>query len=166
MFLHKLTKRIQKELVKFKFSLWLESGLLALNREALREALEVIAVVVDHVLLLHPPQPVPSRRIQPLILPSGVPKGGGVVAAGFSGGPDAGVGVEVPVGGGERSLCPVGLHKPASRRPVVGVPQTRVDPHRLSLRIWNSGRFVVVENPNRNVVHQKAASIKSSHMTC
>lgn len=45
---------------------------LALGREALREPFDVCAVVVDHVLLLDPPEPVPPSSVQGLVLPRAV----------------------------------------------------------------------------------------------
>ena len=42
---------------------------LALGLETLREALEVFAVIIDHVFLLHPSKPVLARSIKCLNLP-------------------------------------------------------------------------------------------------
>lgn len=49
-----------------------EPGPLALGRETLRESFDVSAVVVDQVLLLDPPNPVPPRGIKGLVLPCSI----------------------------------------------------------------------------------------------
>ena len=52
-------------------------------------------------------------------------------------------------------MRPIGLHSASLRCPVVGVPEARVDPHWLASREWNPDRFVVVEYPYWNVIHQE-----------
>ncbi|MQM01647.1 hypothetical protein Taro_034404 [Colocasia esculenta] len=107
----------------------------ALRGKPLREALHVGAVVVDHVVPLHPPQPLPAGGVQLLVPPGAAPRTGGRgfvrSAAGGAPGRDAGVGVEVSVGGDEGGLGPVGLYEAAAGGPVVGVPEAGVDPHGL-----------------------------------
>jgi len=103
---------------------WWTGGLLlhgALGGEALRGSLGVGAVVVDHVLALHPAHALLQGEVELVVLP--VAGGGGGAAAGLSAGDgDAGVGPEAPVGGGEGRVGPVRLDAPALRGPVVGVP--------------------------------------------
>ena len=80
----------------------------------MREALEISAIVVNHVILPNPPEPSTANSVQPLRLPS--PVGGG-------GGGEGGDGVEIPIMCGERSFGPVGFDEAASGCPLVGIPE-------------------------------------------
>ncbi|PON97956.1 hypothetical protein TorRG33x02_062710 [Trema orientale] len=94
----------------------------AFKREALREPLGVRTVIVNHVVLLHPLEPLLTRGVQLLGRPAGTLGGG----------------VEVSVGSGERSLTPVRLDESSSGRPVICVPKARVYPHWLLLWEWDT----------------------------
>jgi hypothetical protein len=134
----------------------------ALGGDALREALGVGAVVVDHELPLHPPHAAVAHVAQLLSPPAAPAHGGGLHGAHGAllppAGPQAGVGAEAPERGHERRVGPVRLHAPALRRPVVGVPQARVQPHRLALGERHAARLVVLEVTDRGAVHREAAS--------
>ncbi|KAK4743649.1 hypothetical protein SAY87_009961 [Trapa incisa] len=128
----------------------------ALGRETLREPIDVGAVVVDHVLLLDPPNPVPPRGIQNLVLPGTILVWVCPGARGRTRCPYTCIDIDVPEGGSEGGVCPVGLHTAAHGGPVVGIPQARVYPHGLVLREGDSYGFQVVEYPYGNVVHQES----------
>lgn len=93
-----------------------------LGREAKREPLGISAVIINHVVSPHPLELLVASRVQLLgqpriVLGRAAARGGSVER------PNAGpVGVEVSVGGGERSLGPIGLHLASPCGPVVGVP--------------------------------------------
>lgn len=89
-----------------------------------REALSVGAVVVDHEIPPHPSELGLVESIQaverhPRPRPS----------------------VEVTVGRGEGGPAPIGLDGPASRGPLVGVPNAGVESHRLLVRETHSHSF-------------------------
>ncbi|RRT45126.1 hypothetical protein B296_00035561 [Ensete ventricosum] len=109
----------------------------ALCRQALWEPLEVAAVVVDHVVLLHP--------LHLLLAPPPA------AAAGDSVGPEA------SIRGGERRLRPVGLDQAASGSPVIRVPEAGVDSHGLVLGERDAPRFQVLEVSDRGAVDHEAA---------
>jgi hypothetical protein len=117
---------------------WVLHG--ALGGEALREALGVGAVVVDHVLALLP------GEVELLVVP--VPGRGR----------DAGVGLEAAVGGG---VGPVGLDAAALRGPVVGVPQAGVEAHGLAPGERDPVALQVAEVADGHVVHHEAACVSS-----
>ena len=130
--------------------------------EATREPLGVGAVVVDHVpilrlpqllLLLHVVQPTGRSAVEPVAAAAGRRA---LLAAHPRREPArlAAGGAVVPEVGGERRLGPVRLDAPALRRPVVGVPEHAVQPHRLVHREGDAGIPVVPEPPDRLVVDQ------------
>lgn len=140
----------------------LEPWSLAFNWEALGESFEVGAVVVNHELLLHPSKPIPACSIKRLSLPCtllawGSRCSGWDAAGGGWWSSNTSIGLEVSVRSGERSLSPISPHSPALCSPVVGIPQTRVNPHGLVFWEWNTKWFQVVEHPDWNVVHQESA---------
>ncbi|URE47645.1 STYKc [Musa troglodytarum] len=115
----------------------------ALCRQALWEPLEVAAVVVDHVVRLHPLHLLLACGVQLLAPPP--------AAAGDS------VGREASVRGRERRLRPVGLDQAASGSPVIRVPEAGVEPHGLVLGERDAPRFQVLEVSDRGAVDHEAA---------
>jgi hypothetical protein len=140
----------------------------ALGGEALRVPLGVGAVVVDHVLALHPAHALLQGEVELLVVPVAGGCGGtrgalgadaGAAAGLAAGDGDAGVGPEGPVGGGEGRVGPVRLDAPPLRGPVVGVPEAGVEPHGLVLGERDPLALQVPEVPDRQVVHHEAAPI-------
>lgn len=129
----------------------------ALGGEALGEAPAVGAVVVGHVIALGPRDGAelgavelavdPRRRA--LGAPRRRPPAGGIVV-------DARVGAVPAVRHHERRAAPVDLDVAVPRRPVAAVPQRRVQPHRLALRVRQV--VVLLERPHRHVVHLESVS--------
>ncbi|KAG6407123.1 hypothetical protein SASPL_130106 [Salvia splendens] len=117
----------------------LESGTLALERRSLRESIGIYAVIVNHVILLHPSESVSRLGVELL---SRARRSGCARAN-----------VEVPVVSGERSVCPVGLHAAALRGPVVRVPEAAVYPHRLVGGEGHARATVVVEYSYGAIIH-------------
>ena len=133
-----------------------ESWSLAFSWDTLRESFQVSAVVVNHVLVLHPSKPVAAGGIKSLNLPGTVLHGiRGCGGARWSRWPNTSIGFEISVRSSERSLCPVSLHEPPSRCPIISVPETRINPHGLLRRERHSDWFRVVEYSYRDVVHQE-----------
>jgi hypothetical protein len=118
----------------------------ALRRNTLREAFQVSAVVVNHEVFLNPSQSSSARAIKLVGLPSSI----GPPCS--SGGGD----LEVPVVCCEGRLGPISFHQSSSCRPVVSVPEARVNPHRLALREGNANRFGILEYSYGNVINQEA----------
>lgn len=130
------------------------------------KSLEVGAIVVNHVVLLHPSESSSSIRVQPLGLPSTIRLSSCELwsTGRWAYRPVAGVGAfEVPKVRSERSLRPIRFHKPATRRPLVCVPEARVKLHGLALRERNPDGFIVVEYSKRDVIHQETAKEKISY---
>jgi hypothetical protein len=116
----------------------------ALRRRALREALGVGAVVVDHVVVPRPLHGLLRRGVHLLPVPAvrrrGRRRGREVAVLRHEGGPR-----------------PVRLDAAALRGPVLGVPQRAVEAHPLRRRVRHAPVRVVLELPDRRPVHQHAA---------
>ncbi|KAL0353978.1 UNVERIFIED_CONTAM: hypothetical protein Sangu_0979100 [Sesamum angustifolium] len=136
----------------------LESGALAFGWDALTEPGHISAVIVDHMLLLDPSQPVSASGIKFLGLPFLVTESiSRCRPAGSACRPVyARVDLEVPVVGHKWSFGPVRLDPPALCCPVICVPQAALYSHGLTCRKGDSDASVVVEYSNRNVVHQES----------
>ena len=129
---------------------------LAFGWETLRETFKVIAIVVNHVLLLHPSDSVPFSCIRSSILPfTGLQRIGGQGDTGWLRGPNTSIGFEVSVRSCKWSFCPVSLYKPTSCCPVISIPEAWVNPHGLAFGKWNTNWFQVVKHSYRNVIHQE-----------
>lgn len=131
-----------------------EPGPLALDRDSFGKPRKISAVIVDHLLLLHPSNSVSAVSVEPLSLPRLVAER---VVPTRPGHARPRVDLEVPVMSGEGSLGPIRLHPPSLRRPVIGIPQAAVHPHRLPRWERNSRVGVVGEHPHRDVVNQESA---------
>lgn len=134
----------------------LKLGMQTFTWETMGKFLVVSAVIVDHELALHPSKPVSTCIIKPHILPWGIGRWGstGTLLWGKTS-IDAGVSVR----GCFRTLRPVGLYAPTLRCPVISIPETAVDPHRLVRRIMKTKWLHVVEHPNWTVVHQQPETV-------
>lgn len=129
----------------------------ALGGEALGEAPAVGAVVVGHVVALGPRDGAELGAVELAVDPRrralGArrrrPPAGGVVV-------DARVGAVPAVRHHERRAAPVDLDVAVPRRPVAAVPQRRVQPHRLALRVRQV--VVLLERPHRHIVHLESVS--------
>ena len=144
--------------LKVVFPLW-HGGGSAFRRKALWESLGVRAVIVDHVILLHPFHSLLACGIKLLWVPlcTGGGRSGSIwTARRCSRRPDAGISIEVPIGGSEGSLAPVCLDKPTSCCPVICIPETGVYPHGLVLWVWNTNWLRVLELPDGGAIHREA----------
>lgn len=86
---------------------------LAFWREAVGKSFCIRAVVVDHEILLHPFQPFQVYGIRFTGQPT---------ARSCSRRPYTYIGFEICIRSSERSLCPICFNEPASRRPVISIP--------------------------------------------
>jgi len=132
-----------------------------LSWKALGESLRITAVVVNHVLPLHPSHPSVAHRVQlmgvPRILNRWSTRGHHVLRRATRGTirPHASIGIEVPVVRGEGRMSPVSLDEPPHCGPVIGIPQAGVQSHRLVLGERYPTRLVILEISNRNVIDQQ-----------
>jgi hypothetical protein len=116
------------------------------------EPLLIDAVVVDHVLRLHPHQ---RGGVEPLVEPRRLRRL--VAAPGDAWGGHARRDAEVAVVGVEWRLRPVCLDAAALRRPLLGVPQAPLRPHALPRRERHAARPVVLVRADRRVVDEEPA---------
>jgi hypothetical protein len=131
-------------------------GGVAFWREALGKPLSVCAVIINHVVLLHPFQPVLIWSVQLLWKP-GITSGRRRWSARrCSRRPNASISFEVSVGSSKWGLAPVRLYKPASCRPVISIPKTGVYSHRLVLWECNTNRFWVLELSNGSAIDRES----------
>lgn len=129
----------------------------AFRRKPLREPLYISAVVINHIVLLHPSQSLQTGGVKLLPHPSVISRRAGRGTRR----PHASITVEVPKWCGEWRLGPIGLHKPAPRGPVISIPQARVDLHRLVLRVWHASRLSVLELSNGCPIRIEANMIET-----
>ena len=125
-------------------------------RKTLWEALSVCAIIVNHVVLLHPLQPLMACSVQFLWKPWTTATGGcrrSFSARRCSRRPYASLSIEVSVGSCEWSLCPICLHKSTSCCPVISIPQTRIYPHWLILWEGNPNSLRVLELSNGSAIN-------------
>lgn len=101
---------------------------IAFRRKALREALEIRTIIVDHEVLLDPAEAAPTECIQ---LVGSVGRGSGGGFGGVVSRVGDSVEVKVAVICGERRVGPVGFNESATSGPVVCIPKRRVDSHGL-----------------------------------
>lgn len=92
----------------------------AFRGKTLREPLHISAVIVNHVILLHPSQSLHACWVHLLIHPSTLVWRW--LAWRSTRGPNTSIGIEIPEGGNEGSLAPVCFDKPTSCGPVLGIP--------------------------------------------
>lgn len=150
---------------------FLESRALAFDWDALREPIDVRAVVVDHKVLVDPPEPPAAVGVELIGLPRGSGGGGGPPdLAGRGGrGPGAGSGLEVPVVCREGRFRPVRLDQASSRGPIISIPKAWVYLHGLVLGEGHTNWLCILEHSNRSVVHQEAENQEegmSKHWVC
>jgi hypothetical protein len=118
----------------------------------LGEPFGVCAVIIDHVVLLHPLETPLLVGVQSLLC-SGVRRRSNSI--------------EVAEGCSKGRFSPVGLDKPTSGCPVICIPKGGVDPHCLALGIMIIGiHFTqlclpVLKHSNRSPVYRK-----SEQQTC
>lgn len=122
-----------------------------LGRKSLRESVMVSAVIVNHVILLHP---VESVFVQLFVRPRTWSRRWCIRIRfrmarrrAYWWKPNA-----CP----ERSSAPVCLHATALRCPVIRVPQARVYSHCLVLWVWNSNTFWILELSNWCPIHRES----------
>lgn len=127
-------------------------------RKALGEAFCVLAIIINHVILLHPVKSLLACVIEFLREPRVA-----IIRIRVTGRrtrswrPDASInGVVVSVRSCERSLWPVRFYEAASRRPVIGVPETWVYSHRLALEIRYTKWLTVLELSNGCAINIEA----------
>ena len=119
-------------------------------RESPRESFCVNAIVVNHVIHLHPHQPLQAWCIQLFCQPW-------IGIAGISlGGPNASLCTKVPMGSDERSFGPICFDKTASCCPLISIPYTWKNSHRLPLGEWNFSWIQVLELSNRGTINIEA----------
>ena len=119
----------------------------ALNRNALWESLKIVAVVIDHEVLLNPSQFSSAIGIKLVALPCSIREGIGGELCGF----------EIAVVGCKGCLGPISFHQTTSGGPVISVPQARIDSHGLLLWERNANSLTILEHPYGNVIHQESA---------
>lgn len=105
----------------------------------MREALGVGAVVIDHVIPLHPFEFGLIDGIQMREWPS----------------------VEVSVGSSEGGMSPVSLDQPSSCSPFISIPNARIQPHRLPIGVPHSDSFQILEFSYWCVVHPQSVQFNS-----
>lgn len=131
------------------------------RRKALWVTLYVCAIIVNHVVLLYPFQPLPSCGVQRLWKPwNGVGVGVWVWRARrFSRWqPNTSIRIVVTEGSNERSLSPVCLDTTASCCPIICIPQTSTYPHRPIFWIGNVVRLQVIEYTNWCTINVEAGT--------
>lgn len=125
-------------------------------REALRKPFIVCAVVVDHVIFLHPLEPVLICCVQFLWQPS-INGGGWIwVARRCPIRPYTSIGIKIPVRGNERSLSPVCLNQTTPCSPIISIPQARINSHWLILWERNTIALQVLEFSNGGAINREA----------
>lgn len=136
-----------------------ESRKPAFTRSAMWKSLVIFAVVINHIILLHPSESSSAICIQTLSLPGIIMSYGNWVwrTWRWAIGPQTGFSIKVPVVSFERSKRPTGFHKSSSGCPLICTPKTGVYPHGLLARKWNSPAFIVVEDSNRDVIYQETS---------
>lgn len=138
---------------------------IAFMREALWESLSVFAVIIDHVIILNPFHLTLACKIKVLPEPwvaDGVREGRIWTARRCSIIPNTSIDTKVSIGSNEGCLCPINLDKSTSCCPVISIPKTRVNPHLLVLREWNTNSFQVLEFSNWNAIYIETNMTKYS----
>lgn len=108
----------------------------------MRETSDISAIIVNHVILLHPTD---------LCLPRGVQW---LASGGRS------LGIEVSVWGCEWGLAPIRFHKPTPCGPILSVPKARVYSHGLVLWERNPFCLQILELPYWCPIHRESVTIK------
>lgn len=130
----------------------------AFRWQALREPLDVWAVIVNHVVFLHPSKPFLTRWIQflwkPCIRRRGVWRT--IRRCRCSIRQSTSIGFEVPVRSSERSMGPICLHQSTPSCPVISVPKTWVYSHGLVFGEWDSHWFHVLELSDWCTINREA----------
>lgn len=131
--------------------LWLE----ALWGHVPVEPLIVLAVIVDHVVVSHPLHLALLIVAQLAVVgwrPPVTWHAGSTLANAPWAGPCASPRPKVAVVGPEGCPTPVGLDPAALGCPVVCIPQARIEPHPLLVRVWNPFLLVVSVHPDGDAV--------------
>lgn len=119
----------------------------------------ISTIVIYCVFRPNPMEPTPLQRIQILELPL-VPPPHPLTSTKLSlDGGLTSIYVEASIASDKRRFGPVRLLPAATRCPIISIPQTRVDLHRLLKRESNSKFLVILEHPNRDLVNIKSVSI-------
>ena len=129
----------------------------AFRREALGKPLSVWAVIIYHVVLLHPFQPLLTCTVQLLWKPWTTIGGrwrSSWTTRWCSRRPCASISFEVSVGSSKGCLAPVCLDKSTSCCPIISIPKTWVYPHWLVLWKWNPNWLWVLELSNGSAIHR------------
>ena len=151
-----LSKNLICKLLNMVFFFLVGLGHIALCWKALRKPFGVSAIIVNHIVLLHPSQSLLTCWIQLLREPRIVWWARTWAAGWCTRWNCACICIEVSVWGSERSLAPICLHKPTSCCPIICIPQTWVNPHCLVFREWNSVWFHVLELSDWSAIHREA----------
>lgn len=118
-----------------------KSSYWAFKRKPLWKALGILAIVVDHVVLLNPLYSLLPRGTQWLGKPCLFRRTGRRGRTrGRARRPNACLGVEVSVRGCEGGFAPICLNKSTTCCPVICIPKAWVYPHCLVLWEWDSPR--------------------------
>ena len=140
------------------------SGYGALWRQALGESLLISAVVVDHVVPLHPPHPLLACGIQILVPPVSTIRFLRRTV-GSTGRPNTSISIKISVGGSEGGFGPVRLDAATLRRPVISIPEAGVDPHGLVLWKRNTLGLHILEVSDRCAINHESESINKSKVS-
>ncbi|RRT33774.1 hypothetical protein B296_00052382 [Ensete ventricosum] len=125
----------------------------------------ISTVVVDQVVHPDPTIRPGLSRVELLergSLPPVGRRGGAAAAEAASWSSARRLDVEILVVGAERRFAPIDLLEAAPRRPVVAVPQRRVDPHGLRAGVRHPPCLVVLVHSDGNAIDEKAAPRESS----
>ena len=126
-------------------------------RKALRKSLSVCAVVVYHVILLHPLEPLLACWVHLFGEPSIATWWGGRwswTTRRCPRGPNTSTCIEVSIGSCERSLCPICLHKSTPCGPIISIPEAWVYLHGLVFWKWNANWLQVLELSNGSAIYR------------
>jgi hypothetical protein len=122
-------------------------GSFAFERQPLGEPLGVCTVIINHVVLSHPLEPLLLAGVQSLLC-------GGVGRRSSS--------IEVAIGCNKGGITPVGLDEPTSGSPIICIPEAGIYPHCLVLRImiivihFTQLFLPVLKHSNRSPVYRKS----------
>lgn len=137
----------------------------AFRRKTLRESFNIRAIIVNHVIFLHPSKLLLAIGIQ--FLWEQKTRSIGLwfwAARGRPRWPNTSlIAIEVPVRSSKRSFAPICLDKTASCSPVIGIPETRIYFHWLTLRVLHPNRLKVLELSNWRPINIETGKIQTEN---